>query len=219
MAKEMDIHAWEGYRKANQCRVNASPCREVRPTNVLRKPWQYTHAAYRQVMMSALFVSHWPLYRYSGSRRRAALGRGTPLLRRVALLDKHFTVHSSRLSQGCPGLRNSVYVPSARLHSTPYGTSNRKQSPTLANRAPFESRWHTQHSNPIQGVAPRGPAAPTKMTSVMATRAKSRASLALSLACNAVHEASKLSPMTTAMCRSNFMLQPLHPSNQEWPLS
>lgn len=192
-AKETDTHAREEYRKANQCRVNASPCRQVRPTNVHLRPPPSSHdvCAVRQplAVVPTLRIPTqgcpWP-------------GHSTPPS--CGPPGQHSTVHNIRLSQGCPGcptvcvFRVSVYT--VHRMDTGQGIDSRAQ---LSPTALLSSRWHTEDSNPTQGVGPRGPTAPTKMTSVMATRAKNRASLALPLPCNAVDEASKLSPMTTAV--------------------
>lgn len=166
-------------------------------------------------MMSALFVSHWPLYRFSGSRRRAALGLGAPLLRHGPPATALYCTQQQSKAKGAQAVRPYV---SSECSSTQYRTRNGNVT-TLATRAPPKAVGIPRTQTQPKDVVPRGPPAPTKMTSVMATRAKNHASLALPLPCNAVYEASKLSPMTTATCRSNFMLRPLHPSNQEWPLS
>lgn len=105
-------------------------------------------------------------------------------------------VHSTQLyttaeqSQGCPGCPT---VSVSRVFV--YPVQHKEQEEPNSGIPRFSpARWRTEDANPTQDVVSRGPAAPTKTTSVMATRAKNRASLALPLPCNAVDEASKLSP-------------------------
>lgn len=188
-------------RKPNVCCVDASPCRDSDEPAPKASP--------SQVMMSALSVSHWPLSRYSGPRRRAALGLGTPLLRHGPRA-RHFTAHNGRPEPRVPGLC---------ARSTGQGTARAR----LWQVAPLSGRWRTRGHKPNRGCRLARTGGRPTVTSVTTTRARNHASLALPLPCNAVSWRS-FQAVTNDHGHMSFqfhaaMAHPLHPSNQEWPLS